>query len=49
MNEDVINHVVKKVKEEMDRCQDGSMIHDGGKEDALATYRAIIKMLEEMK
>ncbi len=49
MNEDVINHMVKKCKREMDMYQDASMIHDGAEDDALATYQAIIKMLEEMK
>ena len=49
MNENVINHIVKWCNREMGMCQSGFLIHDGGKDDALATYQAIIRLLEEMK
>jgi hypothetical protein len=49
MNDDVINHAVKWCKDQMTMCQDGFLIHDGGKDDALATYQVILEMLTEMK
>lgn len=49
MKDDVINHAIKWCNDQMRMCESGFLIHDGGKDDALATYQAIIRMLEEMK
>jgi hypothetical protein len=49
MNADVIDHVVTKVKELMRLCHLGVLIHEGGREDAVRTYAAVIKTLESLK
>jgi hypothetical protein len=49
LNQDVIKHVIKKCKAEMDLSQFGLLDHIGGKEDAVETYKAILLMLEQMK
>jgi len=48
MNKDVIDHVIKKVKREMDMCSWDNLIHDGGKESALETYTHILQWLEDL-
>ena len=49
MNADVIDTIIKYCKNEMRMCEMGIARYDGGKEDALKTYRAIIEKLEGMK
>jgi hypothetical protein len=49
MNADVIDHVIKWCKNEMRMCESGNLVFKGGKEDALKTYRTVIKKLEGMR
>ncbi len=49
MNDDVLKHIIRWCRVQMDRCESGLTIHDGEKEDAIATYRAVIQMLTEMR
>jgi len=48
MNKDVLQHVIKIIRNEMRMCEWGNLIHDGGKEDALQTYGHILQMLQEL-
>jgi len=49
MNDDVMNHIIKLVKNEIEMCHGGMLIHDGGKESAIETYQAVVQMLTEMR
>ena len=49
MNEDVIDHIIKFCENEVRMCEMGNLIHEGGKESALATYARIIQMLIDLR
>ncbi|MFW9804178.1 MAG: hypothetical protein ACFFFC_16070 [Candidatus Thorarchaeota archaeon] len=48
MNEDVIEHITKWVKDQKIQCEYGNLIHDGGKDSAIETYEEVIQMLTGM-
>ncbi len=49
MNDDVLDHIIKLCKNEMRMCKSDYLIHVGGKESALETYKKVLEILMQMR